>query len=99
MGTSPSVCGKMLVSRALMLGLTVACLFSTMHASIEMELEDDSAAFSAGAKSDGHCAMKHHANMHVCKVYGAHSPICTGAQTNTCCNAPTSPGRSTRKSP
>ena len=25
--------------------------------------------------------MKHHANMHVCKVYGAHSPICTGAQT------------------
>merc|ERR1719337_145879 len=25
--------------------------------------------------------MKYHANMHVCKVYGAHSPICTGAQT------------------
>merc|ERR1711871_1872497 len=71
MGTSPSVCGKMLVSRALMLGLTVACLFSDVHASIEMELEDDSAAFSAGAKSDGHCAMKHHANM----------PICKGAQT------------------
>ena len=28
----------MFVSRALMLGLTVACLFSAVHASIEMEL-------------------------------------------------------------
>jgi len=46
--------------------------------------EDDNAAFSAGdqvAPTSNQCFKKHHANMHVCKAYGVHSPICTGAQT------------------
>ena len=27
------------------------------------------------------CGKKHIANKHICKAYGVHSPICTGAQT------------------